>query len=86
MRICPTVDVLHEISLHHKVTELLYEAEERLDMNADAPVPILKIFLPWILEATTVDEYDNVLCRVSDFHPLTRTMLLFPPGNATVVA
>lgn len=42
--------------LFAKVVDLLCEAEDRLDITAEAPIPLQRIFLPWILEASAVDE------------------------------
>jgi hypothetical protein len=42
--------------LFAKVVDLMCEAEDRLEITAEAPIPLQRIFLPWILEASAVDE------------------------------
>ncbi len=41
-----------------QTVDLLLDAEDRLDIMKPAPIPVQKVFLPWVLEACMVDEYE----------------------------
>lgn len=48
----------HEIAMSavREVVELLVIAEDKLPLNAEPPIPIMKYFLPWLIEACVYDE------------------------------
>eukprot|EP01114_Cavostelium_apophysatum_P012785 TRINITY_DN2948_c0_g1_i1.p1 TRINITY_DN2948_c0_g1~~TRINITY_DN2948_c0_g1_i1.p1 ORF type:complete len:1028 (+),score=340.40 TRINITY_DN2948_c0_g1_i1:1417-4500(+) len=50
--------ISHEIALScvYEVVRVLVNAEEKLPLNTPAPIPVMKIFLPWLIEASVYDD------------------------------